>query len=120
MPRFVILTHDHPFPHWDLMLERDGVLRTWRLLQEPAPEATVPAEPLPDHRRHYLDYEGPVGGGRGEVRRWDLGQYELCADATTLRVELHGQRLSGIATYCEGDGEGPRWCFAESESRTSR
>ena len=44
--RFVILTHDHPFLHWDLMLEADGVLRTWRLLQEPTPDTIIVAEPL--------------------------------------------------------------------------
>src|SRR5580765_3650553 len=35
MPRYVILAHDHPFPHWDLMLERDASLRTWRLATLP-------------------------------------------------------------------------------------
>ena len=28
MPRFVILEHDYPQRHWDLMLEGDGVLAT--------------------------------------------------------------------------------------------
>ena len=31
MPRFVILEHDHPHLHWDLMLEADGSLHAWRL-----------------------------------------------------------------------------------------
>lgn len=29
--------------------------------------------PLPPHRRHYLTYQGPISGGRGTVRRIDLG-----------------------------------------------
>ena len=35
MPRFVILEHDYPELHWDLMLETAGALRTWRLLRPP-------------------------------------------------------------------------------------
>lgn len=79
MPRFVILTHDHPFLHWDLLLEQEGVgaLRAWRLLAEPLSAPTIDAEPLADHRALYLDYEGPVSGGRGHVVRWDTGDYEI-------------------------------------------
>lgn len=29
---------------------------------------------LPLHRFHYLDYQGPVGGGRGQVSRDDIGR----------------------------------------------
>jgi hypothetical protein len=29
----------------------------------------LPAEELPRHRRHYLSYEGDIGGGRGVVER---------------------------------------------------
>lgn len=94
MPRFVILSHDHPFPHWDLMLETGDRLRTWRLLEEPAPETSVPAEPLGDHRRLYLDYEGPVSGNRGHVARWDAGTFECVDDHDErLRIVLHGERL---------------------------
>ena len=34
--RYAILTHDHPFFHWDLLLERDEVAWTWRLLDDPS------------------------------------------------------------------------------------
>jgi hypothetical protein len=94
MPRFVILTHDHPSPHWDLMLEAGDRLRTWRLLEEPAPDTWVPAEPLPDHRLLYLDYEGPVSGDRGHVARWDCGVFEAVHDDDKgLCIVLHGARL---------------------------
>ena len=58
MPRFVILEHDHPERHWDLMLEANGVLRTWRLHAAPELGNTVVATPSFDHRLAYLDYEG--------------------------------------------------------------
>ena len=98
MPRFVILSHDHPFPHWDLMLEVGSVLRTWRLREIPRPGQAVLAESLGDHRIAYLDYEGPVSGGRGRVVRWDAGTFDLIAEGTGfLRMKLVGQKLCGEA-----------------------
>ena len=58
------------------MLEMEGKLRTWRLERLPAPGVGIRAEPLGDHRIAYLDYEGPVSGGRGSVTRWDAGEFE--------------------------------------------
>src|SRR5205823_5835731 len=80
MPRFVILEHDWPTRHWDLLLEAGGVLRAWRLLDEPVPGTPVPAEPNADHRLFYLDYEGPVSGGRGNVSRWAAGVFDWIED----------------------------------------
>jgi hypothetical protein len=99
MPRFVILTHDHPSLHWDFMLEHGPVLRTWRLLQSPDMDGPIEAEPLPDHRLAYLDYEGPVSRGRGEVKRWDAGEYEeVESEEDRIVVRLAGKRVKPIAT----------------------
>ncbi len=76
MPRFVILEHDYPHLHWDLMLEDGDVLRTWRLSAPPEPGVGVDAEPSFDHRLIYLDYEGPISDGRGNVKRHDKGTFE--------------------------------------------
>lgn len=92
--RFVILTHDHPFVHWDLMLEAEGTLRTWRLLAEPAPDRIIDAEALPDHRLYYLDYEGPVSQGRGTVTRWDAGRHDTRQSAQQTIATIEGGRLS--------------------------
>lgn len=89
MPRFVVLAHDWPAPHFDLLIEAGGVLKAWRLAAEPAPGATVPAEPNADHRLLYLDYEGPVSGGRGTVRRVAAGPAEWVGANV---VELDGRR----------------------------
>src|SRR4051812_6983714 len=110
MPRFVILEHDHPFLHWDLMLERDGILRTWRLAAPPAQDHAVAAEPIFDHRLHYLDYEGPISGGRGQVKPWDRGTYLTEAEnAECWTIRFQGERLSGrAALVCLPDGN---WVF---------
>lgn len=102
MPRFVILEHDHPFLHWDLMLECGEVLRTWRLTAAPAPGLCVSAKAIGDHRRAYLDYEGPVSGNRGKVMRWEWGEYagELPAEIDAgeqVEIELRGGKHQGRA-----------------------
>jgi hypothetical protein len=100
MPRFVVLEHDWPQPHFDFLLEAGGVLRAWRLLAEPIAGASVPAEPNFDHRLLYLEYEGPLSGNRGSVRRWDGGTFEWIAyGSDRVEVELRGERLLGRAEW---------------------
>jgi hypothetical protein len=112
MPRYAILTHDHPFPHWDLLLEWGESCRTWRLLDAPACGATVRAQELPPHRLAYLDYEGPVSAGRGTVARWDAGEYAI-EDAAELRLTLRGNRgLCGAALLAHA-GDAVSWRFLE-------
>jgi hypothetical protein len=105
VPRFVILEHDFPARHWDFMLESGDVLKTWRLAEPPRPGAAVAAEPSFDHRRAYLDYEGPVSGGRGTVARWDAGTFSWEETAGDVAVRLEGARLRGRARV-ESDGAG--------------
>jgi hypothetical protein len=97
--RFVILTHTHPFQHWDLLLEQADNLRAWRLLDRPDTTDSISAEPLPDHRKAYLEYEGPVSGDRGEVTQWDKGEYTLIQQTSEcVTFSLAGVRLIGDYT----------------------
>lgn len=107
----MILEHDHPFLHWDLMLEFAGVLRTWRLLQPPLANTTIIAEPLGDHRLAYLDYEGPVSAGRGRVTRWDYGDYDLVSERLDrLCLAVRGIKVVGTVELLSGDDG--RWRFS--------
>ena len=111
MPRFVILEHDHPLRHWDLMLEVSAVLKTWRLAKAPDMNGQrIAAEPIGDHRVFYLDYEGAVQGDRGAVTRWDAGSYEsLLAEADqAFHGLLKGTRLQGAAVI---ERHGAGWIF---------
>jgi hypothetical protein len=105
MPRYVILEHDWPVRHWDFMLESGDVLRTWRLAAPPRPGESVAAAPIGDHRRAYLDHEGPVSGGRGTVTRWDAGAFCWEGAGEGVAVRLEGARLRGRARL-EADGAG--------------
>ena len=104
MPRFVLLEHDHPHLHWDLMLEAGAVLRTWRLAGVPRPGTPVAALASFDHRLAYLDYEGPVSGDRGRVRRVDAGTFAWEDDRdgrVVLRME--GGQFRGRAVLERGE-----------------
>jgi hypothetical protein len=111
MPRYVILEHTgtqtyKPGRHWDLMLEAEGRLRTWELLERPSNDESVQAHSLPDHRLEYLDYEGPVSRNRGTVRRWDAGEYQVVSETESeLTVQIKGQQLQGRLILCS-DGSG--------------
>lgn len=104
--RFAVLEHDHPFLHWDLLLEWGEVARTWRLLVEPVDDAVtdgVAAEPLADHRVMYLEYEGPVSGDRGTVKPWDAGTFEVVHESDgELALEFAGHQLIGRFTLQAG------------------
>jgi DNA polymerase Ligase (LigD) len=98
MPRFAILEHDHPDLHWDLMLELEDTLKTFKLSSPPACDTVMQIKLQPDHRKLYLDYEGPISGDRGSVTRWDSGTFEwLQEDEDHLKVRLSGHKLLGVA-----------------------
>ena len=106
MPRYVILEHDHPRLHWDLLLESGQMLRTWRLAEPPRPGRVVQAEASFDHRPCYLDYEGPISRGRGRVVRWDAGVFSWEVDEPAcISVRLDGRRGRALAHLrLQGDG----------------
>jgi hypothetical protein len=114
MSRYVVLEHDHPFLHWDLMLEAGDVLRTWRLAAPPRPGQVIAATALGNHRRLYLDYEGPVSGDRGRVVRWDAGSFTwLTNESDRLAVELQDGRLRGTVLLAQVREE--EWSFTLSD-----
>jgi DNA polymerase ligase (LigD)-like protein len=97
MPRFVLLEHDHPLLHWDLMLECGAVLRTWRLAAPPRPGQRIAATATFDHRLVYLDYEGPISGNRGRVIRRESGTFTWrVREPTRITVHLDGGQLRGL------------------------
>lgn len=106
---FVLLEHrGFGDTHWDLMIALlDGPLATWRLAKDPTLSLPVAAERIGNHRRHYLDYEGPVSGDRGVVRRVDRGPCRIvAADVERWLVELSGTQLAGRFELAPPTGTG--------------
>lgn len=86
--RYVILRHEGILePHYDLMFETlpGSALAAWRSPVWPI-ETDIPVTRLTDHRREYLDYEGPLSEDRGHVQRVTTGYCRLDRlDDTRLR-----------------------------------
>ena len=127
MPRYVLLRHDCPpamgrSSHWDFMLEHTGALWTWALQDLPAEwqrqlaigsddtfKDEVRAERLADHRLDYLEYEGPLSEGRGNVRRIATGIYALVEASERRIVARLAEPLSGIALLSRSDRPPMDW-----------
>ena len=103
MPRFALLEHDWPALHLDLLLEAGAACWTWRLPSFPNRGESCSAERIADHRLAYLDYEGPVSGGRGSVRRVDCGTFVLLeASPERVAVRLMDGAMAGRLVLEEG------------------
>jgi hypothetical protein len=119
MPRYVILRHDSPRGiHFDFMLEAGETLKTWALPEPPRPEVEMPCEALGDHRLAYLDYQGPISGGRGSVTRWDSGTFtvESHGEAEWI-INLAGEKLSGRAILRQNPDVLGQWYFSFAEEK---
>ena len=96
--RFVI--HEHSTTdqtHWDLMLEVEDVLQTYRLDKSPEEIIHTPANAIKiaDHSLRFLSYEGPVQNKTGRVRIRDHGTYSISTKGEIINLNLNGRILKG-------------------------
>src|SRR5256886_4943809 len=113
--RFVVQEHHARRLHWDLRLERDGVLVSWALPRgvPEDPKRNHLAVHVEDHPLDYGDFEGEIPKGEygaGTVRVWDRGTYEtqkwrLEGPKQEVMVTLHGSRLEGRYVLFQTDGQ---------------
>src|SRR4051794_22643498 len=99
--RFVVHEHHARRLHWDLRLERDGVLVSWAVPKgiPPDPKTNHLAVHVEDHPLSYIDFRGeiPEGNyGAGKVLIYDEGTYdeEKFRDDEVM-VVFHGKRVRG-------------------------
>ena len=93
----VLLEHTLPdgSAHLDWLIERpadpaEHRMITFRCDSDPMDHAPWAGERLPDHRAHYIRYEGPVSGNRGRVRRlWSHPCTLHAAEAHRLHLTIH-------------------------------
>ncbi len=98
-PRFVIHEHSATRLHWDLRLERDGVLASWAVPKglPSAPRENHLAVWTEDHPLQYVDFHGVIPKGQygaGTMKIWDHGTYEVLKwEPRKIEVALHGERV---------------------------
>ncbi len=112
--RFVIQEHTTPEGvHWDLMIEKDAALTTFRLSQSPenAREHAIEAIRIFDHSMRFLTYEGPVQKGTGKVRIVEKGSCRAMDESEScMTLDLQGALLQGNFTLMRREGD--RWQFS--------
>jgi len=98
---FVVQEHHARRLHWDFRLERDGVLVSWALPKGVPDDPAVNhlAVHTEDHPLEYANFAGEIPRGEygaGSVTLWDRGTYQVLKwDEREVKVNLHGERLSG-------------------------
>src|SRR5215472_9683491 len=98
---FVVQQHHARRLHWDLRLEREGVLVSWALPRGVPDDPAVNhlAVHTEDHPLEYGSFEGEIPRGEygaGQVTIWDSGRYETLKWAKDeVKVRLYGQRVTG-------------------------
>ena len=97
---FVIQEHHARRLHYDLRLERDGVLKSWAVPKGiPGAGQKVLAVQTEDHPYEYAGFAGEIPKGQygaGTVKIWDKGHYtpKLWEDEK-IEFTLDGERLKG-------------------------
>lgn len=120
-PRFVVHRHDASRLHWDLRLEREGVLKSWAVPKEPPVDPGVKrlAVEVEDHDLVHIDFEGEIPEGEygaGTVSIWDDGTYDLLSEhGRRLKLALRGRRLRG--EYVLVPLEGKNWLFFRTKGK---
>jgi len=100
MPIFVVHEHNATHLHWDLRLQIGSVLKSWALPKQPPRTTGIKrlAIEVEDHLLSYAVFEGEIkeGYGKGTVKIWDRGKYELIyRDNEKIEVIFQGIILKG-------------------------
>ncbi|MCR2824493.1 non-homologous end-joining DNA ligase [Microbacterium sp. zg.Y909] len=132
LPRFVIQEHHASRLHWDLRLERDGVLVSWAVPKgvPETPSRNHLAVMTEDHPLEYATFEGEIPRGEygaGTMTIWDAGVYDLekWRDDEVI-FTAHGRpggplgdvRLALIRT--DGAGEKSTWLLHRMKGDAAR
>ena len=108
--RFVIQQHHARALHWDVRLERDGVLVSFAVPRGLPRDRTKNhlAKHTEDHPLEYLDFHGEIPAGEyggGQMRIFDSGTYETRKwRDDEIEVVFHGERTEGRYIFFQTGG----------------
>jgi len=107
--KFVIHHHITVDNHYDLMVERGNTLITWQIPENIFNQfksgSEIEAEKIQDHRKKYLEYQGPVSCDRGRVQIFDSGEYsDIIWNNEEIKINILGNRIQGLLSIIKNQG----------------
>jgi len=100
MPRFVIHEHHATHLHYDLRLEKGGVLKCFAIPKGISTEKGKKrlAIQTEDHELFWLNFEGTIkeGYGKGIMKIYDKGQYGIKKwEDDKIIINFYGDKIRG-------------------------
>ena len=123
---FVVHEHNAKHLHWDFRIEKGNVLKSWAIPKEPD---VVDGEKrlaimVDDHNLDYAGFEGEIkrGYGKGTVKIWDKGYYEIESEKKDkIVMHIYGKRLRGEYVLLRFEKAGKNaWLFFRKKSKSKR
>ncbi|MFX0096606.1 MAG: DNA polymerase ligase N-terminal domain-containing protein [Candidatus Hodarchaeota archaeon] len=114
---YVIQKHDATRLHYDLRLQREGVLKSWAIPKEPPTEKGIKrlAIETEDHPIDYADFQGLIAEGEygaGTVETWDKGEYHPEKwEESEIIINIDGKKLKGRYCLIRFKKEEKSWLF---------
>jgi DNA ligase D-like protein (predicted ligase)/DNA ligase D-like protein (predicted 3'-phosphoesterase) len=98
---FVVQEHDASHLHYDLRLEKNGVLQSWAIPKGIPQQSGIKrlAIKTEDHPLEYADFQGTIPKeqyGGGTVKIWDKGNHEIKLwEENKIEFILKGKKIDG-------------------------
>ncbi|KXA90468.1 hypothetical protein AKJ62_00815 [candidate division MSBL1 archaeon SCGC-AAA259D14] len=123
--KYSMQKHDASTLHYDLRLERDGVLKSWAIPKGPSkdPSDKRLAIQTEDHSLDHAFFEGEIEEGRygaGNVELWDRGNYEPVKwEEDEIIVDIHGENLDGkyVLIRFQPEENPDNWLFFKKKGK---
>ncbi|KXA91101.1 hypothetical protein AKJ57_02450 [candidate division MSBL1 archaeon SCGC-AAA259A05] len=123
--KYSVQKHDASTLHYDLRLERKGVLKSWAIPKGPSedPSDKRLAIRTENHPLDYAFFEGEIEEGKygaGTVELWDHGTYEpIKWRKDEIIVRIDGGKLNGkyVLIRFQPDENPENWLFFKKKER---
>ncbi|MGD2249140.1 MAG: DNA polymerase ligase N-terminal domain-containing protein [Candidatus Methanofastidiosia archaeon] len=118
---YVIQKHDASHLHYDLRLQKDGVLKSWAIPKEPpeTPGTKRLAIQTEDHPVAYATFEGEIPKGEygaGTVTIWDKGTYTIEKwHKKEIIINISGEKLTGLYVLVKFKND-KNWLFFKKKT----
>lgn len=122
---FVVQMHAARHLHYDLRLEKNGVLKSWAVPKGPSLDPSIKrlAVQVEDHPIEYKDFEGNIPKGEygsGTVMVWDQGTWCEVDDGKNLNkgaltFTLQGEKLKGKWKLIQIKSDSKNWLLIKAK-----